>query len=409
MTSNSANASRLAFEDTVGAFCQHTHIARQGAAHGPLAGCRFAAKDVFHVAGQRTGFGHPDWHRSHPPAEQTAIAITRLLQAGASLVGKTHTDELAYSLTGENVHYGTPRNTNAPGRIPGGSSNGSAAAVAAGLVDFALGTDCGGSVRLPASYCGILGIRPSRDRVPLDGVIPFGPPFDVAGWFARDAEILMRVGKILLADDSDAVLPRRALLATDAFAQAEPDVAIALQHAADRVSEHINGSQRCESVVVSSEGLEHWFETFKTLQAASIWANHGDWIRTTRPHFGPGVRERLDWAATVSEADVARAKTHHDAICQQLDARLDDGDVLLLPSSPRVAPLIDTPVDDIEVRYRNQAMRLLCIAGLGGLPQISLPLAQLHGFPLGLSIVGRHGADLSLLALAVALNESHSN
>ena len=123
-----------------------------------------------------------------------------LLDAGADMAGRTHCDELCYSLTGENVHYGAPVNVNAPGRIPGGSSNGSAAAVAGGLVDFALGSDCGGSVRIPASYCGILGLRPTWGRVSLDEAVPFGPSFDVAGWFARDAGILEAVGRVLLQD-----------------------------------------------------------------------------------------------------------------------------------------------------------------------------------------------------------------
>ena len=164
----------LPFDDPVGAFCRHNHVALKGAEYGPLAGLAFGAKDVFHIAGARTGFGHPTWLATHEPPAETAVAVQRLLDAGADLAGKTHTDELAYSLTGENRHYGTPVNARAPDRIPGGSSNGSAAAVAAGLVDFAIGTDCGGSVRLPASYCGILGMRPTVDRVPLDGVIPFG-------------------------------------------------------------------------------------------------------------------------------------------------------------------------------------------------------------------------------------------
>src|SRR5207244_925589 len=156
------------------------------------------------------------------PARSTAVAVKRLLAAGANMVGRTHCDELCYSLTGENVHYGAPVNVNAPGRIPGGSSNGSAAAVAGKLVDFAVGSDCGGSVRIPASYCGILGMRPTWGRVPLDGAVPFGPSFDVVGWFARDAAILERVGRVLLGDRKEATKPKRLLVARDAFALLDP-------------------------------------------------------------------------------------------------------------------------------------------------------------------------------------------
>ena len=387
----------LPFDDPVGAFCRHNHVALKGAEDGPLAGLAFGAKDVFHIAGARTGFGHPTWLATHEAPDETAVAVQRLLDAGADLAGKTHTDELAYSLTGENRHYGTPVNARAPDRIPGGSSNGSAAAVAADLVDFAIGTDCGGSVRLPASYCGILGMRPTVDRVPLDGVIPFGPPFDVAGWFARDADVLERVGRVLLADESDPEPPRRLLRAADAFAMVDEAVAGALDGAVERVAALVGA---IEDVTVAPEGLESWFDTFRILQAASIWANHGAWIRETRPDFGPGVRERFEWAEALGGDAVEAARPRLDAIRARIAEVVGPGDVVCLPTSPRVAPLKNTPVDDIEIRYRHQAMHLLCIAGLGGLPQISLPMAELGGLPLGLSLNGPRGADMRLLGLA---------
>ena len=387
----------LPFDDPVGAFCRHNHVALKGAEDGPLAGLAFGAKDVFHIAGARTGFGHPTWLATHEAPGKTAVAVQRLLDAGADLAGKTHTDELAYSLTGENRHYGTPVNARAPDRIPGGSSNGSAAAVAAGLVDFAIGTDCGGSVRLPASYCGILGMRPTVDRVPLDGVIPFGPPFDVAGWFARDARVLERVGRVLLADDSRPEPPRRLLRAADAFAMVDEAVARTLDKAVERVAALVGA---VEDVTVAPEGLESWFDTFRILQAASIWANHGAWIRETRPDFGPGVKERFEWAEALDDGAVEEARPRFDAIRARIAEVVGPEDILCLPTSPRVAPLKNTPVDDIEIRYRHQAMHLLCIAGLGGLPQLSLPMSELDGLPLGLSLNGPRGADVQLLGLA---------
>lgn len=387
----------LPFADPVGAFCRHNHVALKGAGEGPLQGLTFAAKDVFHIAGARTGFGSPTWLATHEPPVETASAVTRLLDAGADLAGKTHTDEMAYSLTGENVHYGTPVNARAPDRIPGGSSNGSAAAVTAGLVDFAIGTDCGGSVRLPASYCGIFGMRPTVDRVPLDGVIPFGPPFDVAGWFARDAHVLERVGLVLLRDDSEPAPPRRLLRATDAFDMVDEGVTGALDGAVEAVAARIGA---VEDVTVAPEGLERWFETFRVLQAASIWGNHGAWITETRPEFGPGIKERFEWAEALDDGAVDAARIRFESIRARIVEVLGPGDLLCLPTSPRVAPLKNTPVDDIEIRYRHQAMHLLCIAGLGGLPQLSLPMAELDGLPLGLSLNGPRGSDLQLLRLA---------
>jgi amidase len=167
----------------------------KGTPGGPLAGLTFGVKDIYDIAGHKSGFGSPDWLRTHDAAARTAPVVQRLLDAGADMVGKTHTDEITWSLNGENAHYGTPVNVNAPGRIPGGSSSGSAAAVAGGLCDFALGSDTGGSVRAPASFCGIYGIRPTHGRVSLEGACPLAPSFDTCGWFARSAEVLERVGR----------------------------------------------------------------------------------------------------------------------------------------------------------------------------------------------------------------------
>ncbi|MYE41286.1 MAG: amidase, partial [Chloroflexi bacterium] len=257
--------------DRLGAFCRENHAVLPGAGQGPLAGLTFAAKDVFDIAGSRIGFGNPAWLESHPPAAITAPAVQLLLDAGADMAGKTLTDEITYSLSGQNFHYGTPVNSAAPGRIPGGSSSGSASAVAGGLVDFALGTDCGGSVRLPASYCGILGIRPSHGRVSLEGVAPFTWSFDVAGWFARDADVFASVGDVLLDDESESHTPRRLLYALDAFDLVDRDVADALAPAVEAAAGVI-GSRA--DITISPDGLPGWYETFRVIQAWEIWSNH---------------------------------------------------------------------------------------------------------------------------------------
>ena len=382
--------------DPLGAFCRENHASLKGSAAGPLAGLTFAVKDAFNIAGARTGFGQPDWLRTHPPARATATAVKQLLAAGADMVGKTHCDELCYSLTGENVHFGTPVNVNAPGRIPGGSSNGSAAAVAGGLVDFALGTDCGGSIRIPASYCGIIGLRPTHGRVSAEGVLPFGPSFDAIGWFARDIALFERVGDILLGEDT-ASSPARLIIAQDAWAQVEQPVADALRPAAETANAALRSSAR---VNISAEGLSDWFEVFRTLQAAEIWATLGAWVTEAKPKLGPGVKERFAYAATITREQMAAANARRRKITAAVESILGDDGVLCLPTSPRAAPLLGTPVDQVEVEYRNQAMRLLCIAGLSGLPQISLPMASIDGLPLGLSLIGARNSDRALIALA---------
>lgn len=384
-------------DDPLGAFCRDNHVSVKGSGRGPLAGLTFAVKDLFDIAGSVTGFGHPDWLRTHEPAISTATAVQQLLDAGADMVGKTYTDELAYSLTGENVHYGTPVNSRDPARVPGGSSNGSAAAVAGNLVDFAVGSDCGGSIRLPASYCGLLGIRPTHGRVSLEGAIPFGPSFDVAGWFAREPDIFEKVGGVLLDGKADPTPPRRAVVVADGFDMLECRARAALKPAVEASGELIGIT---EDIRISPQGLASWFETFRVLQAAEIWANHGAWIEATRPKLGPGIRERFEWAAAVTPAQVARAQTERQAIVRHVDRLIAPGDVLCMPTSPRIAPLRNTPVDKIEIEYRHQAMHLLCVSGLCGLPQISLPLVELDGMPFGLSILGRRGADEMLLGVA---------
>ena len=387
-------------DDPLGAFCQENHAALTGSGQGPLAGLTFAAKDVFDIAGSRTGFGNPAWLESHPRLVHTAPAVQLLLDAGADMVGKTLTDEITYSLSGQNFHYGTPVNSAAPGRIPGGSSSGSASAVAGGLVDFALGTDCGGSVRLPASYCGILGIRPSHGRVSLEGVAPFTWSFDVAGWFARDADVFARVGDVLLDDGGEVPASRRLLYAQDAFGLVDREVADALAPAVDAAA-GIIGSRA--DITVSPDGLPGWYETFRVIQAWEIWSNHAAWVEEVKPEFGPGIRERFEWASRVTQAEVEAARIRRGAIVERIGSLFEEGDVLCLPTSPRVAPPVDAPTDELENRVRAQAMSLLCIAGLAGLPQVSLPLASLGGLPLGFSLVGPRGTDRQLLALASRL------
>ncbi len=382
--------------DELGAFCQETPVALTGAAAGPLAGLDFGAKDVFDVAGHISGCGNPDWRASHPPADATAPALQLLLDAGADLAGKTETDELTYSLMGENAHYGTPVNVNAPGRIPGGSSSGSAAAVAGKLVDFAIGTDCGGSVRLPASFCGLYGFRPSHGRITLAGCMPLASSFDTFGWFARGPAMLARVGEVLLAETPRAMRPKQLLIAGDAFQAAGPEVTAALQGALNQVRAFVDKEQ---GAVIAGDGLDACFDIFRTLQGAEIWANHRDWITRVRPNFGPGVRERFLWASTVSKCAVAAAKKRREIFSDRVYNLLSDGSVLCLPTSPGIAPRRGASGRELD-DFRARAMALLCTAGLAGLPQITLPLASLEGCPLGLSLVGRRGSDMELLTLA---------
>jgi len=382
-------------QDNLGAFCRHTYVAAKGAGAGPLANLIFGVKDIYDVAGCRTGFGSPEWLATHDPATRTAPSVQVLLDAGADLAGKTHTDELTYSLMGENAHYGTPININAPGRVPGGSSSGSAAAVAGRLVDFAVGSDTGGSVRAPASFCGIYGIRPTHARVSLDGACPLAPTFDTCGWFARDPELLERVGRVLLGDTSRE-RPGKLLIADDAFKIAGDVVTGALGAALERVSSLIG---KPAGVTVAGEGLSQWFRVFRMLQGAEIWAGHGDWVTRVKPKLGPGVKERIEWTSTIRPAEVDTAREERETIARRMNALLAGNAILVLPTVPGIAPVKNRSQEELN-EFRNRAMTLLCVAGLARLPQVSLPLASLDGCPLGLSLVAARGKDTMLLSLA---------
>ncbi|MFC0406897.1 amidase [Roseomonas elaeocarpi] len=362
-----------------------------GTPGGPLAGLSFAAKDLFDVAGFPTGAGNPDWARTHPVPQRHAAAVAAMLRAGAELIGKTQTDELAFSLNGENAHYGTPVNPRAPGRIPGGSSSGSASAVAGGLVDTALGTDTGGSVRVPASYCGLFGIRTTHGAVSVAGLVPLALRFDTVGWFARDADTLRRLGPVLLPEGS-APPAARLVVPRDAFALADSAVGAALVPALEALCARLPATE----AVLAPRGLAAWMAAFRTLQMRDIWRTHGAWIERTQPRFGPGVRERFAASAKITDAAVAEAEATQAEVRARLDELLLPATLLVLPSAPGIAPRLNTPPAELD-EFRARAMSLTCIAGLGGLPQVSVPLGEVEGCPVGLSFIAPRGADRALL------------
>ncbi len=385
----------VALNDTVGAFVPGPRLERRPLGSGRLSGLGFAVKDLFDVAGSITTYGNLDWASTHAASRATAPVVTALLQAGARLDGKTKTVELAYGLTGENVWHGTPVNPRAPDRFPGGSSCGSAAAVAADLVDFALGSDTGGSVRIPASYCGLFGIRPSHGAVSLAGACPLAPSFDTCGWFTRSAGLLEGVGDVLLPGGRQAV-DGPLLRVEEAWVNAQPEVAEALRPALERL-ERLRG--RAVGIRLAPEGIDSIFDHFRTAQAEEVWACLGNWVEATKPRFGPGIGERFAAAKATDGAVAAPGRAYRRVLQARVRPLLAGGAVLVYPTSPCPAPLLTASMAE-QGAIRQATMGVTAIAGFCGLPEVTLPAGSVKGVPVGLSLVAGPGFDRGLLAFA---------
>ncbi len=361
---------------------------------GPLKGFKFVVKENIDVEGFVSTNGEPAFAASHAAAGISAPAVDRLLASGARLVGKAHMDEMAYSLLGANDHYGTPVNPAAPGRHPGGSSSGSAVAVASRLADFALGTDTAGSCRAPASFCGVYGFRPSHGAISSNGLVPLAASLDTIGWFARDASLLAKVGEALLPEDADRAPFADAQLLTEAFADCPPEELALLQSKLAWLRKVFPLRDVLVPHGFSPQTLSH----FRNLQAFEANQSQGDWILRTRPEFGPGIAERFAYAATVTEEQKLSADECRAQLRTSVDALLGEEGFFLLPTTPFFSPLLEESAQALDEK-RYQMVRLFLIASFLGLPQVSLPL-KAPGAPLGLSLIGRRWSDRGLLAFA---------
>lgn len=371
-------------------------VAQPHAPEGPLRGLRLVVKDLFDVKGYPTSCGSPHMLALSGIKRKTAPIVTKLLRAGAAFVGKTHTDELAYSLNGKNIHFGCPVNPAAPDRVPGGSSSGSMVAVAGNLADIGLGTDTGGSVRGPASYGGLFGIRPTHGRLSLEGCWPLAPSCDTAGFFTRDAATLARVADVVFgAAREDSTANVRWLLAQDAFALADEGAQRALRAATDRALLRLNEAEPVD-IIGKSDPL-YW--AFRNVQGYEAWRTDREFLETHRPMLGKDVRERLEYASKLSDEQYAEGLKVRKRFRAKLARILGKDGVILMPTMPDVAPLLTAGEEELE-DFRARALRLLCVAVLTGFPQVTIPAAMKNGAPLGLSLLGPKGSDRRLVALA---------
>lgn len=384
--------------DPFNAFLDREEPAPANAPTGPLAGLTLAVKDIYDIAGQRRGGGNPQKLAEAKPAQRTAPAVRALLDAGARFVGRTQTDELTFSLMGQNAHYPFPVNPAAPDRVTGGSSSGSAAAVAGGLADIALGSDTGGSIRGPASFCGLVGLRLTHGAVSLDGAMPLAPSLDTFGWFARDiatygtvADVLLPVGS---GDPARGWKPIRLAVLDELLLS--PAERAEYEHMVATVANVIGAPSAGTRF---SQSIDDLYWAFRRIQAAEAWAVHGPFISSGDRRLGSGVKERFEFGSTIDAATVERESAVRAAFRAELAETLGADGLLVLPTMPGAAPLNDTAFDDIQA-YRERALRLLCLSGLSGFPQITLPLGAVDGAPFGLSLIGPAGGDKALIRLA---------
>lgn len=368
-----------------------------GTGAGALAGQSVAVKDLFAVSGYAIGVGNPTWLLEAPVELAHAEAVSSLLAEGADVVGIAQTDELAFSLFGTNMHYGTPPNPAAADRVPGGSSSGPASAVAMGLADIGLGTDTGGSIRVPASHCGLYGLRPTHGNVSVAGVVPLARSFDTVGWLTRDAKTLHEVARVLLPVET---APRvtRLLLAEDLFDLVEPRVQGLLREAVDDLSTRLGLLVESTSALHGAD-IDAWLHAFRTIQTAEAWGAHGLWLQRHPGALQDEIAERFAMGSAVTAGELEASRKLMTQVRNALHERVSPGSCLVQPAAGGPAPPRHMREED-KIRSRAETLRLTCPAGLAGMPAVVLPGGRLPDGPVGLCLVGHPGSDGSLADLA---------
>lgn len=387
--------------DPAGALVPHTlKEPLPGRKQGLLAGTTFMVKDLFAIAGHKISNGSPDWYAQARAAPATARAIQWLLDAGASCTGITICDEFFYSVLGSNAHYGQPVNSRAPDRVTGGSSCGSAAAVAANMCDFALGSDTGGSIRVPASFCGLYGLRPTHGRISLDGVTAMAPSYDTVGFLARDVGLFRTIGEVLLDRPRADAKIERLILAEDFFFHAEASAGQALWRVLDRLAGLL---PKPEHKIIAGDEIADWRNAFRLIQGFEIQSTLLPFIRSHEVELGPGIKERFDMAAAITVAEAEAARALRAKIAERLATLVKPGTLIVLPTTPTLPPERGIQDGASFAEFRSQTLGFTCLAGHGGLPQISIPATEAASCPIGLSFIGWRGGDEALLDLAVRL------
>jgi aspartyl-tRNA(Asn)/glutamyl-tRNA(Gln) amidotransferase subunit A len=378
--------------------------AARGAPLGPLDGTIVSIKDLFDVAGEPTRAGSKILAEEAAPAKADAAIVRRLRAAGAVIVAKTNMTEFAFSGIGANPHFGTPGNPRDRTRVPGGSSAGAPVAVADGMCEIAIGTDTGGSVRIPASLCGMVGFKPSRQRVPTDGAFPLSTTLDSVGPIARSvADCAM----------ADAVMAGEDVLPLEPMALAGLRFGVAEGLPLDRLDDTVAAAFALAVKRLDGAGVRVTHETFALFddmgevnakggvspyEACGI---HRDRMNRRAGDIDPNVRARIERGCATSAADYADMVRQRGRLVQAVDARLTSLDVLVMPTTSIVAPTIAEVADSKTFAARNAAvLRNTAIVNFFDLCAISLPLPA--PLPVGLMLIARNGQDHRLLRIAAA-------
>ncbi|WVZ22546.1 hypothetical protein V8G54_001090 [Vigna mungo] len=382
----------------------------------PLTALTFALSDLFDIEGRVSTFGHPEWARSHEPASSTSPVVSALVEGGATCVATTVVDDFALGIGGENRHYGTPTNPAAPARVPGGSSSGAAVAVAANFVDFALGIDTTGGVRVPAGFCGILGFRPSHGAVSHLGIIPVSTSLDTVGWFAKDPSILRRVGHILLqAPFVVQRSPRQIIIADDCFQhinvpldRSSQVVVKATEKLFGRqVLKHINLGDYISSSLkgcsgqktngeVKASSLKLLANIMQSIQRHEFKNTHDEWMNTVKLDLSPSVSVQLHDKFEVSGLEIENSKSIRSKMRSTINFLLQDEGILVIPTVADPPPKLGGK-EILSEDYQSRAFSLLSIASISGCCQVSIPLGFYDKYPISVSLIARHGGDRFLL------------
>ena len=359
--------------------------------YGLLSNLNFVLKDMCDVKNLKTSCGNPDFFKKCDFANDYAPFLKDLLNEGPVLKGITVCDEFFYSLIGENGHYGTPTNLNAPSCVPGGSSSGSAAALTTDLYDFSIGSDTGGSVRIPASFCGLIGMRPTHNRINTKGVYPMAPSFDTVGWFANNPEIFQKVGNVLLNNiERSNVDFKQYVVAEDLLELCDAEVQ-------DNFNNYINVNiPNINKTRLSTNTKAIIADNFRILQGAEVKENIIPWIEKNKPNISPEIRSRIDMASKITDIEVNRALIFRKTLIDEIEKSLPEGTIAVFPTAPFSAPKSGQDDESLGF-YRKRLMQLTSIAGMTSRPQISIPKLKDKTGPVGISLLGWQYSDEILL------------